>query len=354
MKTTIRKGWTKVICSSFFITLFSVSSAAAQTDTLTIAMVGDVMMGTTFPSRMLPENEGKDLFNDAKSILRSADLTVGNLEGTLCDGGQSTKGTGPNSYSFRTPTSFAPRLKEVGFDYMSMANNHANDFGQTGIESTEQCLREQGILFSGIEGRVEKCVIERGGKKIGLCAFGHNSYTLKHTDLTVVGRIVDALVKDCDLVIVSFHGGAEGRTQSHLPQGSETFLGENRGSLRQLAHFCIDHGADIVYGHGPHVVRAMEVYKGRFIAYSLGNFCTPYNVSLTGISGYAPIVKIKIDKRTGAFLNGQIYPFIQTRGIGPRTDHSGAVVNQLKQLSEADVPQSQAKINDDGSIILLP
>ncbi len=354
MKTTIRKGWTKVICSSFFITLFSVSSAAAQTDTLTIAMVGDVMMGTTFPSRMLPENEGKDLFNDAKSILRSADLTVGNLEGTLCDGGQSTKGTGPNSYSFRTPTSFAPRLKEVGFDYMSMANNHANDFGQTGIESTEQCLREQGILFSGIEGRVEKCVIERGGKKIGLCAFGHNSYTLKHTDLTVVGRIVDALVKDCDLVIVSFHGGAEGRTQSHLPQGSETFLGENRGSLRQLAHFCIDHGADIVYGHGPHVVRAMEVYKGRFIAYSLGNFCTPYNVSLTGISGYAPIVKIKIDKQTGAFLNGQIYPFIQTRGIGPRTDHSGAVVNQLKQLSEADVPQSQAKINADGSIILLP
>ena len=354
MKTTIRKGWTKVICSSFFITLFSVSSAAAQTDTLTIAMVGDVMMGTTFPSRMLPENEGKDLFNDAESILRSADLTVGNLEGTLCDGGQSTKGTGPNSYSFRTPTSFAPRLKEVGFDYMSMANNHANDFGQTGIESTEQCLREQGILFSGIEGRVEKCVIERGGKKIGLCAFGHNSYTLKHTDLTVVGRIVDALVKDCDLVIVSFHGGAEGRTQSHLPQGSETFLGENRGSLRQLAHFCIDHGADIVYGHGPHVVRAMEVYKGRFIAYSLGNFCTPYNVSLTGISGYAPIVKIKIDKQTGAFLNGQIYPFIQTRGIGPRTDHSGAVVNQLKQLSEADVPQSQAKINADGSIILLP
>lgn len=354
IKTTLKKGWTKVICSSFFISLFSVNSAIAQTDTLTIAMVGDVMMGTTYPSRMLPENEGKDLFKDAKSILKSADLTVGNLEGTLCDGGQSTKGTGPNSYSFRTPTSFAPRLKEVGFDYMSMANNHANDFGQTGIESTEQCLREQGILFSGIEGRVEKCVIERGGKKIGLCAFGHNSYTLKHTDLTVVGRIVDALVKDCDLVIVSFHGGAEGRSQSHLPQGSETFLGENRGSLRQLAHFCIDHGADIVYGHGPHVVRAMEVYKGRFIAYSLGNFCTPYNVSLTGISGYAPIVKIKIDKQTGAFLNGQIYPFIQTRGIGPRTDRTGAVVNQLKQLSEADVPQSQAKINADGSIILLP
>jgi poly-gamma-glutamate capsule biosynthesis protein CapA/YwtB (metallophosphatase superfamily) len=342
----------KLLALSFLISHFSFSSVAAQSDTLTIAMVGDVMMGTTYPSMMLPENEGKDLFKDAAAILKRADLTLGNLEGTLCDGGQSTKGSGPNSYSFRTPTSFAPRLKEVGFDYMSMANNHANDFGQTGIESTEKCLQEQGILYSGIEGRVESAVIERGGKKIGLCAFGHNSYTLKHTDLNVVGRIVDDLVGRCDLVIVSFHGGAEGRTQSHLPQGSETFLGENRGSLRQLAHFCIDHGADVVYGHGPHVLRCAEVYKGRFIAYSLGNFCTPYNVSLTGISGYAPLVEIKIDPKTGQFLKGQVYPFIQTRGIGPRTDKTGAVIREMKQLTESDVPQSQAKIDDQGRILL--
>ena len=180
-------------------------------------MVGDVMMGTTFPSTMLPENEGKQLFKDAAPVLKRADLTVGNLEGTLCDGGRSTKGSGPNSYSFRTPTSFAPRLKEVGFDFMSMANNHANDFGQEGIESTERCLREQGILFAGIAGRVESAVIERGGKRIGLCAFGHNSYTLKHTDLSVVGRIVDDLVGRCDLVIVSFHGGAEGRDMDTDP-----------------------------------------------------------------------------------------------------------------------------------------
>lgn len=340
----------KILC--FLMGLAAMGSqAATPADTLTIAMVGDVMMGTTFPSRMLPENEGRDLFRDA-AVLRRADLTVGNLEGTLCDGGQSTKGTGPNSYSFRTPTSFAPRLKEVGFDYMSMANNHANDFGQVGIESTERCLREQGILFSGIEGRVESTTIERMGKKIGICAFGHNSYTLKHTDLKVVGRIVDDLVSRCDLVIVSFHGGAEGRSKNHLPQGSETFLGENRGSLRQLAHFCIDHGADVVYGHGPHVLRATEVYKGRFIAYSLGNFCTPYNVSLTGISGYAPLLEIKIDPQTGAFLSGQIHPFIQTRGIGPRADKSGAVIREMKQLTESDVPQSQAAISTTGAITL--
>ena len=324
---------------------------AVHAEELTIAMTGDVMMGTTFPSVMLPANDGRDLFRDAKDILTRTDLTVGNLEGAICDGGRSTKGNGPNSYSFRTPTSYGHLLREAGYDFMSMANNHANDFGEEGILSTELVLREQGILFSGIAGRIESAVIERKGMKIGLCAFGHNSYTLKHTDLNTVGRIVDELANSCDLVIVSFHGGAEGRTKSHLPYGPETFLGENRGSLRQLAHFCIDHGADVVYGHGPHVVRGVEVYKDRFIAYSLGNFCTPYNVSLTGISGYAPVIEITIDG-DGSFKSGKIHPFLQTRGIGPRYDAAGSVVKEIRQLSMTDLPQSQAEIDREGNITL--
>ena len=333
------------------LTLAFIGITPLHAQTLNIAMTGDIMMGTTYPSIMLPANDGRDLFRDAKDILTGADLTVGNLEGAICDGGRSTKGTGPNSYAFRTPTSYGHLLKEAGFDFLSMANNHANDFGLEGIESTERVLEEQGILFSGIDGRIESAVIERKGLKIGLCAFGHNSYTLKHTDLNTVGRIVDDLVERCDLVIVSFHGGAEGRTKSHLPQGSETFLGENRGSLRQLAHFCIDHGADVVYGHGPHVVRAIEVYKDRFIAYSLGNFCTPYNVSLTGISGYAPVVEININA-DGSFIDGKIHSFLQTRGIGPRKDAAGSVAREIRQLSNADIPQSQATIDAQGNIRL--
>ena len=334
-----------------FVLTFMACSMAGHAQDLTIAMTGDVMMGTTFPSIMLPANDGRDLFKDAKNILVGADLTVGNLEGAICDGGRSTKGSGPNSYSFRTPTSYGHLLKDVGFDFMSMANNHANDFGLEGIESTESVLDAQGILYAGIDGRVESAVIERKGLKIGLCAFGHNSYTLKHTDLNTVGRIVDDLVAKCDLVIVSFHGGAEGRSKSHLPYGSETFLGENRGSLRQLAHFCVDHGADVVYGHGPHVVRGVEVYKDRFIAYSLGNFCTPYNVSLTGISGYAPVVEISIG-HDGAFRHGKIHSFLQTRGIGPRADKAKSVALEMKRLSESDLPQSQAKIDAEGNISL--
>ena len=330
---------------------FMTCSMAGHAQELSIAMTGDVMMGTTFPSIMLPANDGRYLFKDAKDILTGTDLTVGNLEGAICDGGESTKGNGPNSYSFRTPTSYGHLLKEAGFDFMSMANNHANDFGIEGIESTESVLDAQGILYSGIEGRIESAVIERKGLKIGLCAFGHNSYTLKHLDLETVGRIVDDLVAKCDLVIVSFHGGAEGRTKRHLPYGTETFLDENRGSLRQLAHFCVDHGADVVYGHGPHVVRGIEVYKNRFIAYSLGNFCTPYNVNLKGISGYAPIVEISINK-DGSFLKGKIHSFLQTKGIGPRTDKKKSVALEMKRLSETDLPHSQAKIDSNGNIEL--
>lgn len=320
-------------------------------DTLTIAMTGDVMMGTTYPSVMLPEKDGTELFRDAKPVLSSADLALGNLEGAIADGGKSRKGGGKYSYSFRTPTSYTPLLTDAGYDYMCMANNHANDFGTEGIESTEAALDKENILYSGISGRRECVTLTRKGKKIGICAFGHNSYTIKHTNIDTVQRLVDSLVATCDIVIVTFHGGAEGKDKAHLPHGQETFLGENRGSLRDFAHLCIDRGADVVFGHGPHVSRAMEVYKGRFIAYSLGNFCTPYGMSLTGISGHAPLVEIKINE-AGEFIKGQIHPMIQTRGIGPRTDNTGAVNMQIKQLSESDIPESEAEIGADGSITL--
>ena len=318
-------------------------------DTMTIAMCGDIMMGTTFPSEQLPANDGRDLFKDTKEYTLAADLAVGNLEGAVCDGGTSTKGNGPNSYSFRMPTRFGPLLTDAGYDYLSMANNHANDFDQQGIESTERVLTEQGIKFSGIKGRVESAVVERNGVRYGLCAFGHNSYTLRHKDLATVKRIIDDLKEKSDIVIVSFHGGAEGRTKNHLPHGTETFLGEDRGSLREFAHFCIDNGVDVVFGHGPHVVRCMEVYKGKFIAYSLGNFCTPYGMSLTGISGFSPVVTIQIGK-DGSFLQGKIHSFIQQKGIGPRKDATHAVAREIKSLTESDIKGSPIRIDTEGNI----
>lgn len=321
-----------------------------QEDTYTVAMVGDIMMGTTYPDNALPKDDGAALFIDVKDILSRADIAAGNLEGTLCDTAEVTnKKESDYSYSFRTPIEFAPRLKEAGFDFLCMANNHACDFGYEGVRSTERTLDKLGIAYAGLTGRRELAVVERRGIRFGLCAFGHNSRTLKHRERSKVKEILDSLQKVADIVIVSFHGGGEGKAYSHLPYGKEEYLGEDRGELRNFARFCIDNGADIVFGHGPHVVRCVELYKDRLIAYSLGNFCTPYGISILGTSGYAPVIVAETD-RQGRFMGGRIYPFIQKRGLGPRRDTTYAAVNEIRRLTADDVPGGRLTIHDDGTM----
>ena len=326
------------------------ATAAPEEETYTVAMTGDIMMGTTYPDNALPTDDGAMLFNDVKGILRKADIAAGNLEGTFCDTAEVTKKKeSEHSYSFRTPVEFAPRLKEAGFDFLCMANNHACDFGYDGVRSTERALDALGITYAGLTGRREYAVIERRGIRFGLCAFGHNSYTLKHREHRKVKEILDSLNARADIIIVSFHGGGEGKEYSHLPYDKEKYLNEDRGSLRKFARFCIDNGADVVFGHGPHVVRCVELYKDRIIAYSLGNFCTPYAISIAGISGFAPILEVKTD-RQGRFLTGQIHSFMQRKGEGPRKDAAHNAARQIASLTQTDVPDGKLRINTNGKI----
>ena len=325
------------------------AGAQTQKETLQVAFTGDIMMGTTFPSVQLPPQEGRQLFVDAAPILQKADVAAGNLEGTLCDSGQTHKKVSKVCYAFRTPTSYAPLLQQAGYDFLSMANNHANDFGADGIASTRRCLDRLGIAHAGIRGYEPAVVVERDGVRYGFCAFGHNGYTVRHQDLGQVRQIVTSLVNQCDIVIVSFHGGAEGSSRARLPYGKETFCGEDRGSLREFAHFCIDAGADVVYGHGPHVARAVELYKEHFIAYSLGNFCTPYGMSLGGVLGYAPLLTLELTP-DGRFVSGQIHSFLQTKGVGPRLDAAHRAAREIRRLTALDVPGTPLVIDDEGRI----
>ena len=334
------------------------SSECADTcrakDTVTLAFVGDIMPGTTYPVSRLPEEDGATLFNDVKDILLRADVAAGNMEGALADSGCSTKGNGEYSYAFRIPTRYGRWLKEAGLDFMSVANNHTFDFGIDGVASMEKTLSDNGIAFAGIDGRTESTVVVRGGIRFGFCAFGHNSYTVRHADLDNAKRIIQELRNKADIVVVSFHGGAEGTKHSHLPFGEELFLNEKRGDLRNFAHFCIDNGADVVYGHGPHVVRAVELHKGHFIAYSLGNFCTPYGINIKGISGYAPVLELWLDTETGTFLNGRIHSFVQQYGRGPREDKNNLAAKEMAMLTVSDFPESLISIAPDGEISRLP
>lgn len=326
----------------------SVKPASAG-DTLSFAFVGDIMMGTIVPKIYLPPNDGKNLFDDVKDILASADIAAGNLEGTVFDGPANSKKLGPNSYAFRTPASYVSNLVDAGFDFLGVANNHANDFGPTGRNATQENLKKAGIAYAGTRGVCESAVLQRGDLTIGFTQFGHNNGTLSILDYEELKRVVKELDAKCDIVVVGFHGGAEGKAYAHVPHRDETAFGERRGNVEKFAHTAIDAGADIVFGHGPHVPRAVELYNDRIIFYSLGNFCTPYQMNLSGISGYAPLPVVNVDK-SGKFLNGKIHSFIQKSGIGPRVDSTNSVAAFMRTLSLSDFPGSRLDISSDGSI----
>lgn len=335
------------------------AEVAASSDELTIVGVGDVMMGLNYPddSPLLPPNDGADIFADVKPILQDANLTVGNLEGVLLNhGGNPKKCSNPKvCYVFRMPEHYVNHLVDAGFDLMSIANNHSGDFGDPGRQSSQRVLKEAGIGYAGFENSCESTVIEKDGVKYGFAGFSVNNGTLRVTDFKKATAVISDLRQKADIVIVAMHIGAEGKKFNHITRETENFVGENRGNPYKFARVAIDAGADVVFGHGPHVARAMDIYKGKFIAYSLGNFATSTSVNVGGISGYAPIVKITIDKKTGNFKGGQLFSAIQKGADGarrPMLDNTGACIKEIKNLTEKDIPETEITISADGNISL--
>jgi poly-gamma-glutamate capsule biosynthesis protein CapA/YwtB (metallophosphatase superfamily) len=317
---------------------------------ISIIGVGDIMLGSNYPNTAkLPPNDGKDLLREVQDILKNADVTFGNLEGSFLDSGGMVKPCKNGCYFFRMPERYVAYLVDAGFDVMSIANNHMGDFGEAGRKNTVKTLQEIGIACAGLEDLCETAMFEINSVKYGFCAFAPNKATVRITNIEYAKQLVAGLDSICDIVIVSFHGGAEGQPHNRVTRKNETFYGENRGNVYEFAHAVIDAGADIVFGHGPHVVRAAELYKDRFIIYSLGNFCTSGDFNISGTNGYAPIIKVYIHE-TGYFLRGEIISAIQPDKKGPVMDANHSAAKEIKRLTELDFPESQLKISNDGSI----
>lgn len=329
------------------------SEETPDTTPLTFAFTGDIMMGTTYPKdgNYLPPEDGARLFADVNEILSSADVAAGNLEGTMLDSEGNVKKCGNPAlcYAFRMPTRYVKHLNDAGFDFVSIANNHINDFGAPGLQSTQQTLKDAGIKYAGLRASCPTAIIEKNGRKIGFAAFGHNKGTLNIMNMEEVRNTVKGLTDECDFVVVSFHGGGEGTKFTHVPHAMEQCFGEQRGNVEKFAHAAVDAGADVVYGHGPHVTRALELYNDHLIIYSLGNFCTPYRVNLAGISGHAPVVTVTLNP-DGTFSDGKIHSFIQVKGQGPRTDATNSVARNMRNLSLSDFPASPLIIDNEGNL----
>lgn len=338
----------------FFLFSLILSTLLYANDTIRIVAVGDMMLGTHYPtSEYLPvDSDCSPLLQNVKSIFDKGDIVFGNLEGVLVDNHIDVKKCNNPAvcYCFAMPTSFAACFKDAGFNLLSIANNHVGDFGDNGRTSTVKALDEQEIHYAGLLS-CPTTTFEIDSVKYGFVAFAPNRGTVPLNDLENAEKLVRELDTICDIVIVSFHGGAEGNKYQNVPRRTETFLGENRGNVYEFAHRLIDAGADIVLGHGPHVTRAIELYKDRFITYSMGNFATYSRININGVNGLAPIYTISIDKN-GYFLEGLLTSTYQEKYKPVYIDEEQRVLKVVQNLTAKDFPEMNSVIfiDDDGKI----
>jgi hypothetical protein len=325
------------------------SSAAAAPASISMSATGDVVMGIA--PNGLPPNNGKGFFDSVAPLLK-ADFQMMNLEQTITDdtgvGKCSAESAGKTCFAFRTPPATAQNLKDAGTHLANMANNHAYDFGEAGYKNTQKALEAVGIQYTGAPGQVT--VSEVKGLKVATVGFAsYEQWSNLCTDLPKAGELIKKAAEQADLVVVQVHMGAEGADKTRVRPGTETFLGENRCDPIGFSHAVIDAGADLVVGHGPHVVRGMEFYKGRLIAYSLGNFAGYRALGYTGVVGITAVIRVTLN-RDGSWGGGTLIPTYMVAPGLPRPDPKKQAVTLISNLTKQDFPQTGPKIAADGAI----
>jgi hypothetical protein len=340
-----------------------------------LAFVGDINLGTATLPDGVPPDAGRGLLDGARSAL-TGDLVVGNFEGVLADTGSSEKcermrprkerrrsvrsrrrqaadtaQVRPGCYAFRTPTALAPRLIDAGFTHLNLANNHANDFGPAGRASTERILDSLGLRLYGPLGRIVIDTVRRGESLtiVGLIGFTTYPYAYDLLDIARSAAVVDSIRPLVDLLVVTFHGGSEGTGALHVSEAAESLGHEPRGDLRRWARAVIDAGADAVVGHGPHVLRGIEFYRGRPVAYSLGNFVTYRGFNLEGPLGVTGVLQLEFaaDRR---LRRARLVPMVQRPREGPALDPAGTALDLVRRLSVEDFGSAAGRVSDDGEI----
>ena len=249
------------------------SSAPA---TITIAAVGDLLFDLG-PRRLIAAQGGAAPLAKVASRLRAADLTIANLETPLSNRGATVAGK-PAHLIFNGDPRGILSLTTAGVDLVSIANNHAMDHGRLALTDTLAALDKAGIGHAGAGMNTtaawKPAIVTVKGHRIAYVAATENipahflpsstrGGVANGNDLTRLVATVRAAYKQADIVIVSVHWGVE---QSYTPTARQ----------KHDARALIDAGADVVLSHHPHVMQGIDTYKGKLIAYSLGNFLFPY------------------------------------------------------------------------------
>jgi len=303
---------------------------------ITIGWVGDTTPGSKYGN---PPNNGRALFAQVRDELRAPDLMIANLEGTYslpgpskCDGSDSSL-----CFAFQAPPLYGRALRWSGIDFVSLANNHSHDYLANGLEQTKATLQKNGIEYAGLPGQITS--VDVRGVKVAVLAFSPYSWNQSLLDIPAAQELVRKADRRSDLVVVLFHAGAEGQDKYHTPTGTEYAFGENRGDPRGFAHGVVDAGADLVLGSGPHVVRGIERYKRRMIAYSLGNFAGWDNFGLSGNLGLSGLLTAEIDSK-GRLRGGRWLSLRLAEPGYPVVDPSHASARFVDRLSAEDFPKT--------------
>ena len=231
----------------------------AEPVSITISAAGDCTLGTdeyfdrsTSLNAYYDSNGASYFFQNVKSVFEADDLTIVNMEGTLTE----ETARQDKTYAFKGPAEYTQILTEGDVEAANLANNHSHDYGDQSYTDTIEALDAAGITSFGYD---RTAVMDVNGVKVGLVGTYELADGMGCED-EMIANIKAVEDQGAQIVIVSFHWGLE----------RENYPTENQVNL---AHSAIDNGADLVLGHHPHVLEGIEVYKGKNIVYSLGNFC---------------------------------------------------------------------------------
>jgi hypothetical protein len=323
-------------------------------DAITVVAVGDIMPGSLTPIPFIPAPTDIDIPSGIRDAIGRGDVIFGNLEGAFAAEGLAPTKCRPESretrrcFEFGSPPYLVSFLKDAGFTVLSLDNNHAEDYGLEGYVLTQGLLAQSGITAVPKRTSVSLSIRDL---RVAVVPFGFSGRSFHVSDVLTAQTVVADASHSADIVIVSFHGGAEGENATRVTDAEETYFEEDRGNVVRFAHAVVDAGADLVVGHGPHVPRAIELYRNRIIAYSLGNFWTYGNISIKGLKGVMPLLRVTLD-RDGTFLTGRVVSMRQRLPGIPEPDPEGTAARLIGSLSQEDFPNNAIAVDESGTIRL--
>ncbi|GAA4903186.1 capsule synthesis protein PGA_cap [Stackebrandtia albiflava] len=315
--------------------------------TVDLAAVGDTIMGDH--PHALPPGGGEGFFDGVADEL-TGDVVFGNLEGPLSTRSDFSKCVDDTACEYiRMPPEYAPILADAGFDVLNIANNHGYDAGPAGVTDTRDALAAVGIPLSGMKGEITELETDDGVTVAVVGVAAYDFYT-NLLDLQAVSALVSAADARADVVVLSMHIGAEGTDARHVTGAPEEFYGESRGDSLQVGHTAVDAGADLVIGHGPHVLRGIEFYKGRIIAHSLGNFAGYGVLASEGALGRGAVLKVTTTA-DGEFVTGSVTATHMVDGGYPVSDPSGGAFADFNELA-ADFGPAGVTVDPSGGLLV--